>query len=128
MRVIVPSVYAFFALTFVAFYVAGSTLGGNDLRKGIDKQIAFRNLEKIVTAIQAEGALVVIGGLKLTFLDRGYAREYKKLAENTGTLLVPDILGGLMGNPALMHDTIHPNRDGYRVMAKEFYQSIQAYL
>ena len=31
MRVIVPSVYAFFAATFVAFYVAGSTLGDNDL-------------------------------------------------------------------------------------------------
>ncbi len=31
MRVIVPSVYAFFAATFVAFYIAGSTLGNNDL-------------------------------------------------------------------------------------------------
>jgi AAA family ATP:ADP antiporter len=31
LQVIVPSVYAFFALTFVGFYVAGSTLGENDL-------------------------------------------------------------------------------------------------
>ena len=31
LRVIVPSVYAFFAATFIAFYVAGSTLGDNDL-------------------------------------------------------------------------------------------------
>jgi AAA family ATP:ADP antiporter len=30
-RVIVPSVYAFFAATFIAFYVAGNTLGDNDL-------------------------------------------------------------------------------------------------
>jgi AAA family ATP:ADP antiporter len=30
-RVIVPSVYAFFAATFIVFYVAGSTLGDNDL-------------------------------------------------------------------------------------------------
>ncbi len=30
-RVIVPSVYAFFAATFVAFYVAGTMLGDNDL-------------------------------------------------------------------------------------------------
>ena len=29
-RIIVPSVYAFFAATFIAFYVAGSTLGEND--------------------------------------------------------------------------------------------------
>lgn len=31
MRVIVPSMYAFFAATFVAFYIAGKTLGDNDL-------------------------------------------------------------------------------------------------
>lgn len=31
LRVIVPSVYAFFALTFVGFYIAGSTLGENDI-------------------------------------------------------------------------------------------------
>jgi AAA family ATP:ADP antiporter len=30
-RIIVPSVYTFFAATFVGFYVAGSTLGDNDL-------------------------------------------------------------------------------------------------
>ena len=31
LRIIVPSVYAFFSLTFVGFYVAGSTLGENDI-------------------------------------------------------------------------------------------------
>ena len=30
LRIIVPSVYAFFAATFVAFYVAGNALGDND--------------------------------------------------------------------------------------------------
>ncbi|MCH8158802.1 MAG: MFS transporter [Proteobacteria bacterium] len=30
-KIIVPSVYAFFAATFVAFYILGSTLGDNDL-------------------------------------------------------------------------------------------------
>ena len=31
LRIIVPSVYAFFAATFVAFYIAGNVLGDNDL-------------------------------------------------------------------------------------------------
>ena len=31
MRVIVPSMYAFFAISFVGFYIAGRTLGDNDL-------------------------------------------------------------------------------------------------
>jgi lysophospholipase L1-like esterase len=104
------------------------TLGGNDLRKGVDKKTAFKNLKEIVEAIQAKEALVVIGGLKLMFWDRGYEEEYEKLAEETGVLLVPDILGGLMGNEKLMHDTIHPNATGYKILAQKFYKSIKPYL
>jgi lysophospholipase L1-like esterase len=104
------------------------TLGGNDLKNGVDKKIAFENLRKIVEAVQASGALVVIGGIKLLFWDRGYEKEYEKLAEETGSLLIPNILGGLMGNEALMHDTIHPNAAGYEIMARKFYEAIKPYL
>ena len=104
------------------------TLGGNDLKNGIDKDVAFKNLKKIVAAIQAEGALVVIGGLKLTFWDRGYEQEYERLADTTGAILIPNILGGLMGNRELMHDTIHPNGAGYKVMAQKFHGAIEPYL
>jgi len=104
------------------------TLGGNDLKNGVDKTVAFKNLKAIVTAIQARGALVVMGGIKLLFWDRGYEEEYEKLAEETGLLLVPDILGGLMGNDKLMHDTIHPNAAGYKIMTQRFYDVIKPYL
>jgi len=104
------------------------TLGGNDLKNGVDKQVAFKNLKEIVEAIQAEGALVVIGGIKLLFWDRGYEAEYEKLADETGAILIPNILGGLMGNEELMHDTIHPNAAGYEIMAKKFHKAIEPYL
>ena len=104
------------------------TLGGNDLKNGVDKKTAFKNLKEIVAAIQARDALVVIGGIKLLFWDRGYEDEYEKLAEETGSLMVPDILGELMGNEELMHDTIHPNAAGYKIMAKKFYKAIEPYL
>jgi lysophospholipase L1-like esterase len=104
------------------------TLGGNDLKNGVDKNIAFRNLKEIVAAIQASEALVVLGGIKLLFWDRGYEEEYEKLAAETGALLIPDILGGLMGNEELMHDTIHPNAAGYQIMAQKFYARIKPYL
>ncbi len=104
------------------------TLGGNDLKNGVDKKIAFKNLKSIVVAIQAKGALVVIGGIKLLFWDRGYEEEYEKLAAETGALFIPNILGGLMGNEKLMHDTIHPNAAGYTIMAQKFYKAIEPYL
>jgi len=104
------------------------TLGGNDLKNGVDKKTAFKNLKAIVDTIQARGALVVIGAIKLLFWDRGYEEEYEKLAAETGALLVPDILGGLMGHEDLMHDTIHPNGAGYKIMAQKFYTRIEPYL
>jgi lysophospholipase L1-like esterase len=104
------------------------TLGGNDLKNGVDKKAAFKNLKEIVEAIQAQDALVIIGGIKLLFWDRGYEEEYEKLADETGAILVPNILGGLMGNDELMHDTIHPNAAGYEIMAQKFYKAIEPYL
>jgi len=104
------------------------TLGGNDLKNGVNKKTAFKNLKDIVDTIQAKGALVVFGGIRLLFWDRGYEEEYEKLAAETGALLVPDILGGLMGHEELMHDTIHPNGAGYKIMAQKFYTRIEPYL
>ena len=104
------------------------TLGGNDLKNGVDKKTAFKNLQAIVEAIQAQDALVVIGGIKLLFWDRGYEEEYEKLAEETGALLIPNVLGGLMGHEELMHDRIHPNAAGYEIMARKFHKTIEPYL
>jgi len=104
------------------------TLGGNDLKNGVDRNLAFKNLRQIVEAIQSRDALVVIGGIKLLFWDRGYDEAYKKLADDTGALLVPDILGGIMGHQELMHDTIHPNGAGYKIMAERFFKAIEPYL
>ena len=104
------------------------TLGGNDMKNGIDKKIAFKNLKKIVEAIQAKRALVVLGGVKLLFWDRGYEEEYEKLSEETGIILIPNVLKGLIGHNDLMSDAIHPNAAGYEIMAKRFHKAIAPYL
>ena len=104
------------------------TLGGNDMKNGIDKNIAFKNLREIVSAIQAKEALVVVGGVKLLFWDRGYEKEYKKLAEDTGIILIPNVLKGLIGHDDLMSDAIHPNAAGYKIMAERFHEAIEPYL
>ena len=104
------------------------TLGGNDMKNGVDKKNAFKNLREIVEAIQAKEALVVVGGVKVLFWDRGYEKEYEKLAEETGALLIPNVLKGLIGHDDLMHDAIHPNAAGYEIMAARFHKAIEPYL
>ena len=96
------------------------TLGGNDLKNGVASDAAFKNLKMIVNLIHHQGARVIIGGLSIPFRDRGFGRAYKKLADETGTTLIPNILEGIMGNRKLMSDPIHPNDAGYKIMAERF--------
>jgi acyl-CoA thioesterase-1 len=100
------------------------TLGGNDLKNGIARETAFGNLKMIVESIQNQEARVIIGGLKFPFRDRGFGQAYKKLADRTGALLIPNILDGIIGNRKLMSDPIHPNDDGYRMIAERFYEAM----
>ncbi|MBN2467739.1 MAG: arylesterase [Deltaproteobacteria bacterium] len=104
------------------------TLGGNDLKNRIPRDLAFRNLRTIVTRIQENGALVIVGGVDIPFYGRGFGKAYKQLCKETGSVLVPNILKGIMGNAKFMSDPIHPNNDGYTLMAEKFCEAIKPYL
>ncbi|MDY6954208.1 MAG: arylesterase [Thermodesulfobacteriota bacterium] len=104
------------------------TLGGNDLKNGTPKGEAFKNLKLIVEAIQDEGALVVLAGVHIPFLGRGFKDAYEQLSQEAGTLLIANIFEGIMGNRSLMSDAIHPNDDGYAIVAERFYRVVKPYL
>ena len=104
------------------------TLGGNDLKNGVSKKVAFENLKVIVEKIQAEGALVVLGGISIPFWGKGFGEAYENLAEETGSILIPNIYKGIIGNPKLMSDRIHPNAKGYEIIAKFFYDAVKPYM
>jgi lysophospholipase L1-like esterase len=59
---------------------------------------------------------------------RGFGRAYKDLADELGTVLVPNVLEGILGKQNLMSDPIHPNDKGYAIMAQMFYEAIKPYL
>ncbi len=104
------------------------TLGGNDLKNGVGREVAFKNLEEIVHRFQDNGALVVIGGLNVPFWGRGFGDAYEELAEKTGSVLVANVLQGIWGESDLMSDRIHPNSEGYAVMAQYFAKALLPYL
>ena len=104
------------------------TLGGNDLKNKISKKTAFSNLNRIVLSIQAKGALVVIAGVDIPLMGRGFRESYRELAKETGAVLIPNVLEGIMGKSELMSDPIHPNDKGYTIMAQKFHTAIQPYL
>ena len=104
------------------------TLGGNDLMRGVSREEAFRNLKTMIVSVQGRGALVIVGGIDLSFRGRGFSEGYRKVSEDTGAVLVPDVLKDILGNSARMSDPIHPNDAGYAVMAAYFREAIKPYL
>ncbi len=104
------------------------TLGGNDLKNRVPREEAFDNLRIIIQAIQDQGGLVVVGGIDLPLLGRGFDEEYERVCRETGALLIPNIYQDILGREDLMSDPIHPNDRGYQLMAERFYEAIRPYL
>jgi len=100
-------------------------LGGNDFLRRISRDETFANLESIITRLQSSGSLVVLLGVRGGVLTDGYAREYKALARKTGSVYVENVLDGIFGNAQLMADGIHPNDDGYKIIADKVYREMR---
>ena len=92
-------------------------LGGNDFLQGVPPEKTFANLATIVGRIRGQGAAVVIVGVKVGLLTDAYGSEYERLAREMSAAVVPDILDGIMGRPDRMSDALHPNNQGYEVIA-----------
>ena len=92
-------------------------LGGNDGLRGFPLSVPRANIEAMITTAKASGAQVVLAGMRIppNYGPR-YTQQlhalYGELASAHGTALVPFLLEGIAGDPALMQeDGIHPNTD-----------------
>jgi lysophospholipase L1-like esterase len=93
-------------------------LGGNDFLRRRPTEETFRNLSTIVERIRGRGAAVVLVGVSVGLFSDPYSGEYESLARRASAALVPDILDGILGHSGRMSDTIHPNDEGYRLIAE----------
>lgn len=101
-------------------------LGGNDFLRGVPISTTEANLRTMVRQIQGAGAMVVLLGFEFPSITSGYASMYERVAADEGCLLVPDMLDGIVGNPALKSDEIHPNAPGYDLMAERVEAPLRA--
>ncbi|OGZ45566.1 MAG: hypothetical protein A2756_00945 [Candidatus Ryanbacteria bacterium RIFCSPHIGHO2_01_FULL_48_27] len=92
-------------------------LAGNDSLQRYPIDETFKNLRTIIGRIHAVGGGVVLVGIRGGLLSDRYKSEYRKLVRDTKVSFVPDILGGILGDPKLMYDGIHPNDAGYVIVA-----------
>ncbi len=92
-------------------------VGGNDFLRGVPAEIIFKNLELIIDEVEKSGAEVLLLGLESHLPGRKYGGFYEELVEEKNIQYVPNVLGKVFGIREYMADGLHPNDQGYRIMA-----------
>lgn len=103
-------------------------LGGNDILQRTTPETMFGNLRTIIDRVQDSGAMVVLLGLNGFPLASSLGGEYKALARETGSVYVPNILGGILTSAKLRADQVHPNAEGYKIIADRVYDKLEPHL
>ncbi|MCH7960309.1 MAG: arylesterase [Candidatus Hydrogenedentes bacterium] len=104
-------------------------LSGNDLVRRVPKIETERNLDRIVKQCIEHGAMVVLVHCKFgILLSDPYLETHQTIAEARGTLLVENALRGIFGNPARSVDQIHPNDEGYALLAERVFAVVEPLL
>ena len=92
-------------------------LGGNDGLRQMSARQMFANLSAMIDRLHQAGAFVVLIGIRSASLFDKNEAGFKKLAKEKQVLYVPNLLQGLLADPRLMSDSIHPNQQGYEAIA-----------
>jgi acyl-CoA thioesterase I len=91
--------------------------GGNDFLRRVPLQETLDNLEAMVKTLIARGSMVVILEVNVGLMGDPYLDGYRAVAKRYDAVLVENILDGILGDPALKADAIHPNARGHRAIA-----------
>lgn len=92
-------------------------LGGNDYLRQVPRDETFANLATIIQRLQADGAAVLLVGVRGGLIRDNFAERFEGLADRFHTAYVHDVLDDTLGVSGYMADQVHPNDAGYRVIA-----------
>ncbi|MBF0479834.1 MAG: hypothetical protein HQL26_10155 [Candidatus Omnitrophica bacterium] len=101
----------------------------NDLNHNILREETLKNLEMMIDQVQSCGATAVLVTIEPRELQgTTYFKDFGELARRKHVLYIGDILKDIQTNPQYMKDDIHPNNEGYKLMAERVYTNIKPLL
>jgi acyl-CoA thioesterase-1 len=111
-------------------------LGGNDGLRGLPLEQTKKNLQGIIDRVRREypeAGIVVAGMMVPPNMGERYGNEfvemYPELARKNNAVLIPFLLEGVGGDPALnMPDGIHPNAEGHVIVAEHVMKAVKPLL
>ena len=96
--------------------------GGNDMLRNIPRQQTANNLKKMISEAKRRNIKVVMLGVpapRLFLLSS--AEIYQQIAEEQNIPIDLETLPKILGDNSLKSDTIHPNNEGYKLMADNIF-------
>ena len=111
-------------------------LGGNDGLRGINPTESKKNLQSIIDVVKREypNVTILLAGMESPpnlgeEFNRAFRRIFPELAYANGLPLIPFILEGVAGDPALnLSDGIHPTPYGHRLVADHVWSYLRPLL
>jgi acyl-CoA hydrolase len=106
-------------------------LGGNDFLRRVPQSLIVENLKAMLMLAKAhdiQTALIAMPELSPVGAAFGTLSDhllYARLAEETNTPLLSGIFTEALAQNSLKADPIHPNADGYQVVASRLQQGLQ---
>lgn len=91
--------------------------GGNDMLSRQNHKVIQQNLEAMLDIIRAAGADAILIGVPQPGLRVKVPAFYRKIAEDRGVPCDCKTLEQILSSLPLKSDPIHPNSEGYRMMA-----------
>jgi acyl-CoA thioesterase-1 len=99
--------------------------GGNDLLHKMDARRTAENLKSMITMIKDRGADVVLIGVPRPGLMLSSAPLYEKIAKEMHIPIEEKSLAKILSRGNLKSDYIHPNSQGYALLAETIAKLLQ---
>ncbi len=100
--------------------------GGNDILRKIPEDKITNNLKQMIQLAQQQNIKVIMLGVpEPKLFNLTSAAFYQQVATDLNIPIDLDTIPEILGNNRLKSDTIHPNDQGYQLMAKNIYQLLQ---
>jgi lysophospholipase L1-like esterase len=99
--------------------------GGNDFLRGIPRNVTLNNIQEMVQKVQQAGAMAAIADISAGMFMADYRSSLKKLARQEDAIFIPSILSGIITNPQMKSDFMHPNAEGYKLVAQKISRFIE---
>jgi len=99
--------------------------GGNDMLQKLDLAQTEANLRAMIEAAKQRGIPVVLIGVPKPGLLLGTAEFYDKVAKEMDVPIEDETLPAILSKGNLKSDYIHPNAEGYRLLAEAVFKLLQ---